>query len=90
MTSPVGSGSLVQHGDHPAAANGARVAKPAGVSPGHSQEITNSHLKRESAVDGAIQPRIDASARRNCTYRPPQGPTSDTAVAKLGRKLLGR
>ena len=69
MTNPVGSGPLVQHGDHPPAANDARVAKPAGVSPGHSQEITNSHLKRQSAAnDAPIQTRIDASCETNCTF----------------------
>src|SRR5262245_48385388 len=43
----------IQQGDHSAAANGAREAKPAGVSPGHGQEITNSVLKR---VDAAMVP----------------------------------
>jgi hypothetical protein len=81
MTSPVGS-SPIQHGDHSAAADRAHVAKPAGVSPGHSQEITNGHLKREGAVDGAIQPRIDA-------LRVKLHLASDAAVAKLGEKLLG-
>ena len=81
MTSPVGF-RPVQQGDHPAAADRAHVAKPAGVSPGHSQEITNGHLKREGAVDGAIQPRIDA-------LRVKLHLASDAAVAKLGEKLLG-
>ena len=90
MTSPVESGSRVQHGNHQAAANGARVAKPAGVSPGHSQETTNSHLKREGAVGGAVQPRIDAL--REKLHLPTdlsKGQSSDTAVAKLGQKVLG-
>ena len=81
MTSPVGS-RPVQQGDHPAAADRAHVAKPAGVSPGHSQEITNGHVKREGAADGAIQPRIDA-------LRVKLHLASDAAVAKLGEKLRG-
>jgi len=87
MTSPVGS-SPVQHGDHSAAADGARVAKPAGVSPGHSQEITNGHVKREGAVGDAVQPRINAL--REKLHLPPdlEGQSSDAAVARLGQKLL--
>jgi hypothetical protein len=81
MTNPVGS-RPVQQGDHPVTADRARVAKPAGVSPGHSQEITNGHLTRTRAVGGAIQPRIDA-------LRVKLHITSVEAATKLGQKLLG-
>ena len=88
MTSPVGS-SPVQHGDHSAAADRAHVAKPAGVSPGHSQEITNGHLKREGPASDAVQPRINAL--REKLHLPPdlEGQSSDGAVARLGQRLLG-
>ena len=89
MTNPVGSGPLLQHGDHPPAANDARVAKPAGVSPGHSQEITNSHLKRQSAAnDAPIETRIRVLQTKLHIPDFHQGPTFDTAVDKLGRKLV--
>jgi hypothetical protein len=91
MTSPVESGSRVQqHGDHQAAANGARVAKPAGVGPGHSQEITNGHLKRESAVNVApieTQMRVlQTKLHIGSDFR--QGPSFDSALNNLGRKLV--
>ena len=88
MTSPVESGSRVQHGDHQAAANGARAAKSAGISPGHSQEITNGHLKWEGTGGDALQPRIKA-LRENLRLPPDLGQNSDAAVAKLSQKLLG-
>ena len=88
MTSPVGF-RPVQQGDHPAAADRAHVAKPAGVSPGHSQEITNGHLKREGPASDAVQPRINAL--REKLHLPPdlEGQSSDGAVARLGQRLLG-
>jgi hypothetical protein len=88
MTSPVGS-RPVQQGDHPAAADRAHVAKPAGISPGHSQEITNGHVKREVAASDAVQPRINAL--REKLHLPPdlEGQSSDGAVARLGQRLLG-
>ncbi len=89
-TNPVGSGPSLQNVAHAPSANTARVARPTGISPGYSQEITRGYLKGTADSSAPIATQIDAL--RNKLHISPD-PRTDSlfrmAVSKLGVRLVG-
>ena len=89
-TNPVGSGPSLQSVAHAPSANTARVARPTGISPGYSQEITRGYLKGTADSSAPIATQIDAL--RNKLHISPD-PRTDSlfrmAVSKLGVRLVG-